>query len=328
MANRRHLKILAQGVLTWNQWRSSNPDIKPNLRGANFKGRELVGADFSDADIRSTNFTGANLNGVIFKRALAGLQRWRAILLVLLSWFLALISGLLSEFIGYLVVLIFDTNSWSNQVLGVISLIILLMFLYVTIQGGIVASSQKSARAFMVAFPIGVVLFGACAVVMGETANASVIVSIFSRALVGAGVGVMMAVIVVTAATAITSAFFVAGLWSGVIAISLAGIGAGIIASMGMVIIATVAAEGITFFSFYLVWQAFKGNKKYAVIGNLAITIANIGGTSFKNANLIDADLRRATLENTNFLNANLIGADLTGAIVKSTSLKKAILGG
>ena len=93
MANRRHLNILEQGVETWNRWREENSDIEPDLRGANLQGKELVGADFSDADIRSTNFSRANLRGAQFGQAKAGLKRRWAILLVLSSWLLALLSG-------------------------------------------------------------------------------------------------------------------------------------------------------------------------------------------------------------------------------------------
>lgn len=35
MANQEHLKILNRGVEYWNQWRKDNPDVRPDLRGAN-----------------------------------------------------------------------------------------------------------------------------------------------------------------------------------------------------------------------------------------------------------------------------------------------------
>jgi uncharacterized protein YjbI with pentapeptide repeats len=36
MADKNHLKIFKQGVEGWNRWRRDNPDIEPNLSGANF----------------------------------------------------------------------------------------------------------------------------------------------------------------------------------------------------------------------------------------------------------------------------------------------------
>lgn len=34
MANTEHLKKLKQGVVVWNNWRNDNPNINPNLSGA------------------------------------------------------------------------------------------------------------------------------------------------------------------------------------------------------------------------------------------------------------------------------------------------------
>ncbi len=65
-----------------------------SLRGQSFKGEILSGADFSEADLRSTNFTGANLRRANFTGAKCGLQKRWAIVLTILSWLLAAISGL------------------------------------------------------------------------------------------------------------------------------------------------------------------------------------------------------------------------------------------
>ena len=153
MANRRHLKILEQGVEAWNKWRSENAEIKPNLRGANLKGRNLADADFSDADIRSTNFSGANLREAKFCKAKAGLKRRWAILLVLASWLLALISGFLSGYIGYFVSLIFSSEL-DDRVAGWVSLIVLIIFFFVTLRRGIIPALGFAAGAFAVAFAV------------------------------------------------------------------------------------------------------------------------------------------------------------------------------
>src|SRR5215831_15566981 len=36
MANDEHVALLDKGVATWNEWRDKNPDIRPDLSGANF----------------------------------------------------------------------------------------------------------------------------------------------------------------------------------------------------------------------------------------------------------------------------------------------------
>jgi len=75
--------ILLQGVQSWNEWRNSNPDVRPTLRQmvislllkyenaslseANFSGTDLNGADLSglylvSADLRNANLVGINLS--------------------------------------------------------------------------------------------------------------------------------------------------------------------------------------------------------------------------------------------------------------------------
>jgi hypothetical protein len=64
MANQEHLKILKQGVDVWNRWRWENPEVKPDLHGA-----DLSRADLSEADLKRTNFRKANLRLVDLYKA-------------------------------------------------------------------------------------------------------------------------------------------------------------------------------------------------------------------------------------------------------------------
>jgi hypothetical protein len=61
MANKKHLKILRQGVETWNAWREDNQVVHPDLRGANLFGADLSKANFTGADLRGANLQGAHL---------------------------------------------------------------------------------------------------------------------------------------------------------------------------------------------------------------------------------------------------------------------------
>ncbi len=64
MANRKHLKILKQGVDAWNKWRKENLEIKPDLTEA-----KLYEADLSEADLFGVNLSGADLNGATLSGA-------------------------------------------------------------------------------------------------------------------------------------------------------------------------------------------------------------------------------------------------------------------
>jgi uncharacterized protein YjbI with pentapeptide repeats len=101
MANLEHLEILQQGVEAWNQWRSMNIDIRPDLSraelrkvnprkvnltvnfgirsiifpdgvdfsGINLNGAELTGVDCSTDILSGADFSGADLTGVILDMA-------------------------------------------------------------------------------------------------------------------------------------------------------------------------------------------------------------------------------------------------------------------
>ena len=44
MANHEHVAMLKKGVDAWNAWREKNPDIHPDLSGANLWWADLRGA--------------------------------------------------------------------------------------------------------------------------------------------------------------------------------------------------------------------------------------------------------------------------------------------
>jgi uncharacterized protein YjbI with pentapeptide repeats len=74
VADEEHLQIiLLQGVAAWNEWREKNPELFPdlsgadlheaNLRGANLTSANLSGAKLSEANLYMANLSGADLEG-------------------------------------------------------------------------------------------------------------------------------------------------------------------------------------------------------------------------------------------------------------------------
>jgi len=62
MANRKHLKILKQGVHVWNEWRAKNPGVVgPDLRFADLSRADLIRVDLRFADLFGAYLLGANL---------------------------------------------------------------------------------------------------------------------------------------------------------------------------------------------------------------------------------------------------------------------------
>jgi hypothetical protein len=61
MANRNHIAQLKKGVAAWNAWREANPDIRPDLSGANLSRANLSGANLSEAYLRRARLGRARL---------------------------------------------------------------------------------------------------------------------------------------------------------------------------------------------------------------------------------------------------------------------------
>jgi uncharacterized protein YjbI with pentapeptide repeats len=91
MANDEHIAQLMKGVAAWNAWRKGNPNIRPDLRGAELVravlsdahrlfdlfGADLSGADLSNANLEEAklgmaNLRGADLSGANLSKAEAG----------------------------------------------------------------------------------------------------------------------------------------------------------------------------------------------------------------------------------------------------------------
>jgi uncharacterized protein YjbI with pentapeptide repeats len=69
VAKEAHLKILEQGVKTWNEWRAMHDTVYPDLRGADFTEKNLNGVNFIGGFLSEAQFSGAYLVGTNFSGA-------------------------------------------------------------------------------------------------------------------------------------------------------------------------------------------------------------------------------------------------------------------
>ena len=291
-----------------------------NLRGQSFKGKNLSGANFSEADIRGANFTNAMLRGANFSGAKAGLQRRWAISLVIASWIFLGLLGIFSEFFGYFVVSIFKTDDIDDVFVGCAVLITIAIFFIVTLRKGLVAGVGTFAgagsvvlvgSAVAVDLVIPISIPGAILrTVVGAVAVAGVVAVTFAVtfAVAGAVAGVVAGA-VAGAAARLDFAGAVAGIVAGAVAGAFvaAGAFAGAAAHLdfaGAIVFAEVVP--VALLSTYISWRVLNGDERDASIRSFAIAFAAIGGTSFRNADLTDADFTWATLKGTDFRKANL----------------------
>ncbi len=79
MANEEHLKILKQGVEVWNKWRQENPEIEPDLVGADLIGVNLIEwkikPDASITDLQENTLREQQIREIYFKPPVPGI-RW------------------------------------------------------------------------------------------------------------------------------------------------------------------------------------------------------------------------------------------------------------
>lgn len=67
--NKNHLKILKQGVKSWNKWRDKNPNIIPDLAGVKLSYFDLDGINLARADLRRVNLSHGSFRNSFFQNA-------------------------------------------------------------------------------------------------------------------------------------------------------------------------------------------------------------------------------------------------------------------
>lgn len=296
-----------------------------NLRGRSFRGKNLEGANFSGAHIRSVDFTGANLTRANFSHVEAGLQKRWALFLVLVSWLIMALSGLLSAFTGVLVtVLVFSEKGYDQiafQIAGWTIIVIFVIFFFVTIRQGIQRGLEGFAFAGAVAFVVG----GVGSIIVTVVADVTIagvagfyvaftgsIAFAFAGAVAVAGAGAVAGAVAVAGAGAGAGAVTVGlavtgvGAFTFVEVVAKTGAGAGAVTVAIAIAVAVAVAVALVLLTIYISWRALKGDPEHSLIRDIVIVFAAFKGTSFRNADLTDANFTEATLKNTDFINANL----------------------
>jgi uncharacterized protein YjbI with pentapeptide repeats len=307
-----------------------------NLRGESFRGKNFAYADFRNADLRGADFTGATLIGANFCGAKAGLQlRWK-IILVVISFLVSGFSGFISALAGFWIAF---QLTLDRPYVGVAFFFILLAIFLTTSKRGLVSAIAIMPLVLAVTVPIvGVVLAAYPGAPTAAGAGAGIaVLTVFGAVLVamaatGAQVvdGAVPAIITVAGAavggvtaTLVGNAAAIEGVRRGNSPPEAVGVG------LTMVIAVTIA---VTLLSIYIVWIVIPKDKNYTFIQGFAINFAVIGGTSFRKADLTEADFTRAKLKSSNFQEATIIrtrwykARDLEWAKLDGTILKNPVV--
>jgi uncharacterized protein YjbI with pentapeptide repeats len=268
-----------------------------NLRGRSFKGQNLEGANFSGADIRSCDFSGANLRGTNFSYTKAGLQSsWEACLFGI-CLMLGLVSGVICAFAGgYLGFLLVNSNL-VNKATGVMLIIGFAIFF-------IVALRQSLTNAFFILSIIVILAFIGGVLTAGYGTGSGA--GYFAFSMIGMLTGLILGAI------AIAEAFDLFGILTALSVLVFTILGAFIYSTIGKGAVVNARFIALVFalifigLSTYIGRRILKDNEIDIWLRTIVISLAAIGGTNFRNANLTDADFTGATLKSTDFRKANL----------------------
>jgi uncharacterized protein YjbI with pentapeptide repeats len=234
--------------------------------GRDFSGENLKGQSFKGKDLSGANFTQADIRGTNFTNAILIGANFRGAK-----------AGLQSRWAEglFLASLIF---SWLSAAF--------LVFL-----GYVVALIFHNDISNVIA---GWVTLIALAIFF--------IVTIRKGLVAGLGIFFVAVTGAVAVAVVVTGGGSRAGTGAGTLFVAVGEAGA--IRGAGYVVGAVGGAVGLL--GAYISWRALKGDERDAWIRSIAIALAATGGTSFRDADLTDADFTSATLKSTDFRNATL----------------------
>jgi uncharacterized protein YjbI with pentapeptide repeats len=256
---------------------------------------------YEHIDIRGINRKRSDLCKANFTRCQAGLPRTQEIIQIAAISALAGITGVLATFAAIVATGLLSPNNLSrfNALPGTIVIALVLIILLVTTKQGISAAVRVSTAFLAVLVilsifdqnsPATTTLFYApltaiqelIALWLGSVAVAStrshskfVLMSLMVAALVGIGATLVL--------------------------VSQSGVQAYIDWADVVIPIGILLTGGI------IGWNAFEPSSRFPEIARLAINLTAIGGTSFRWANLTEADFSQANLKHTDFRNANLM---------------------
>jgi uncharacterized protein YjbI with pentapeptide repeats len=270
-----------------------------NLRGQSFKGKELSDADFSNADIRGTNFTNATLKNANFTGAKAGLQEPWLIGHLLIVFLLSVLFNFLSMLFNGLFIIFFFAKNQIEQYSyfpGVLSI-----FIVGTIFFAIVYKGFTTEAASMITGAVAIAVITGTGAATAASGGGTALAAAVSG---GAAVAIFVAF---AGGSAAAGAAIIAGA-----ATAISGGGAAIAGSIAAAIFvanagtpnaatAAVVAAMTVILNVYVISQTPKDNEKFALAWKIGVSLGAIGGTSFRGADLTDANFENAILENTNF---------------------------
>jgi uncharacterized protein YjbI with pentapeptide repeats len=287
-------------------------------RDRSYRNREdLGGRDFSHADIRGADFTNAYLVGANFSNSKTGLQPHWLVGLAIFTLLLSVIAGCISGFIGILIVRLPIPDACSNHMWfegllsGAISLFACVFACLLLIQKG----AKYALSVFSLLLAGAIIL----ALVIASNSLVHILATAIVQPLIVAGiltgiicVAIVWAVVVTIFNKLLTFTFIAPTFFLGAISgihQALDGFTRSDELKIFILLATCVLLFALFNLSVYIGVRIQRGDEQYHRLQTIALYLSTRKGTSFRGADLTNA----------NFTNAILKHADLTSAILKHT---------
>lgn len=290
-----------------------------NLQSKSFQNQNLTGADFSYSDIRGANFTNTVLKGANFNHARAGLEPYKEVLLYLISLIFTSLFGVSTRFSGGIAASILGRNSLLYRSvpllqeinLAIVLAVLAILFIFIARRGittdlvtvfGVIIGALILCGALASAVDLAGIVAGdiALRLVMRVAWDLAGTIPWALAGVISGSLGLSLYFwSIVRIPQVITGILILGGVWAW---------GWSLVAAFFQPVAISVdiaVAIAVVLLAIYIVWRVFAEDKKFAAIESITITIA-ARGTSFRNADLTDADFTQAQLRSTDFSNAIL----------------------
>ena len=135
-----------------------------DLRGRSFEGANLDGADFTEADLRAADFTKASLVDADFTNARIGVKPLTGALILAAAMLVSIAAGVVVGLLADGMQQRITSAEWQDLLGGIILLALIVLFLYMLLNHGIVRALQR----FLVVTVIVVAIDFVVVLIFGE----------------------------------------------------------------------------------------------------------------------------------------------------------------
>lgn len=265
-----------------------------NLRGKSFREQDIRNTDFSGSDLRGSDFTGANLAYANFSNTRSGLRTSSYILIFTVSLLISLLSGYIAMLAGMTYQTMINSADEKIKLAGNITSALFIIFIVLAVWKGVGFTFKIAFPVILLYLILGAILkfTGAgtgLGAFFGALALCLLVLMFFVGTISRAGAGTLSSNII----------FFIVAIGGAMFGRSLGG-------GLGTVLLA-IACMIIS-------KRALNGTKGFELLNSVSLKVSSYFGTSFKSADLSNANFSCSVIKNTDFTGAKLDGVNWENA--------------